>query len=368
MKIGLVRRGYSDTGGAERYLIRFAAGLEARGHECVLFSDRKWPSAAWGEREQVTLKRAGSPGDFAVALEDAKPKQHCDFLFSLERVWSCDCYRAGDGVHAAWLKRRARHEPSFRSWFRKLNLKHEQILRLEQSLYGPKSKAHIIANATFVKGEITEYYGTVPDRISVVPNGFDAPEFDTRTREKLRNRGREIYGLDPDTVAFLFVGSGWERKGLRFAMAAVEALADQGCEVKLYVAGKDRGGPPRTRVRGVTEFLGPMASTELAQLYELSDVFVLPTIYDPFSNACLEAASHGLPVITTNANGIADLFPELQGDIITDLKSHDLVEACAGWHPPARRAAARDQNRAVAAKFSIARNVEATLACFDKLI
>ena len=369
MKIGLVRRGYSDTGGAERYLIRFAAGLEERGHECVLFSDREWPGRAWGDREQVVLKHAGSPGDFAVALDDAKPKErHCDFLFSLERVWSCDCYRAGDGVHAAWLKRRARFEPKWRSWFRGLNLKHEQILRLEEALYGPKSCAHIIANGSFVKTEITETYGTDPEKITVIPNGFDPPAFDPETCLQLRERGRKLHGLSPDTVAFLFVGSGWERKGLRFAMEAVESLAKQGCDVKLFVAGKDRSGPPRSKIKGVTEFLGPVGSTELAQLYEVADVFVLPTIYDPFSNACLEAASHGLPVITTNANGIADLFPELQGDIVSDLKSREVVEACAGWISLDRRMAARTVNREVASKFSIARNVEATLACFEKLI
>ncbi len=367
MKIGLVRRGYSATGGAERYLIRFAAGLEARGHTCVLFSDRRWPATAWGEREQVTLKKAGSPGDFAVALEDAKPKQHCDFLFSLERVWRCDCYRAGDGVHAAWLERRARYEPKWRTMLRRFNLKHEQILRLEEALYGPRSTAHLIANAEFVKAEITATYGTPPERITVIPNGFDAPVLDEAAREIYREKGRRAYELSPETVAFLFVGSGWERKGLRFAIAAVEALAAQGRPVRLFVAGKDKR-PPRTRIPGITEFLGPMAATELAQLYELSDVFILPTIYDPFSNACLEAASHGLPVITTATNGIAELSPELEGTIVPVPESPALVEACAGWLDPERRRAARPVNRAVAARHSVARNVEETLACFETLL
>ena len=367
MKIGLVRRGYSATGGAERYLIRFAAGLEARGHSCVLFSDRPWPSSAWGEREQITLKKGKSPGDFALALEDSKPKQRCDFLFSLERVWRCDCYRAGDGVHAAWLERRARYEPKWRSVFRRLNLKHEQILRLEESLYGPKSTAHLIANAAFVKAEITETYGTDPERITIIPNGFDAPALEPEAREVYREKGRRLYGLSPETVAFLFVGSGWERKGLRFAIASVETLANQGKAVRLFVAGKDKS-PPRTRVPGVTEFLGPMAATELAQLYETSDVFILPTIYDPFSNACLEAASHGLPVITTSANGISELWPELEGEIVPSPESPALIDACAAWLDPEKRVAARPRNRAAAANHSVARNVEETLACFETLI
>ncbi|MCB1077211.1 MAG: glycosyltransferase family 4 protein [Verrucomicrobiae bacterium] len=368
MKIGLVRRGYSGTGGAERYLLRFAMGLEAKGHECVLFCDRRWPEGEWFEdREQVVLKSGKSPAAFAVALEDAKPRERCDFLFSLERVWKCDCYRAGDGVHAAWLDRRARYESRWRRYARACNLKHVELRRLELALYGPKSTTHLIANAEFVKAEMVEYYGTDPDRITVIPNGFDPPVIDEERRTRFRTLGRRAYGLGPETVAFLFVGSGWERKGLRHAMAAVETLAGRGHDVRLYVAGKDRR-PPKPTLRGVTEFLGPMARNELTQLYELADVFLLPTIYDPFSNACLEAASHGLPVITTRANGFAELFPEMEGASVSEPESPDLVDACEVWLDHDRLTAARPKNRAVAATYSVARNVEATLACFDRLI
>lgn len=367
MKIGLVRRGYSATGGAERYLIRFAAGLEAQGHECVLFSDRPWPEEEWLDREQVVLKGGRSPAAFALALQDSRPPDRCDFLFSLERVWKCDCYRAGDGVHAAWLARRARHEPRWRRALRAWNLKHVELLRLEQALYGPRSAAHLIANAAFVKAEMAEHYGTDPDRVTVIPNGFDAPAIDEARRARFRELGRRGYGLDPDTTAFLFVGSGWERKGLRFAVAAVETLAARGRKVKLHVAGRDRRRP-RVRRSGVTEFLGPMAPTELTQLYELSDAFLLPTLYDPFSNACLEAASHGLPVITTTANGFAELFPEVEGTAVADPEGPGLADACERWLDPACRAAARPRNRAAAARYSVARNVDATLACFERLI
>ena len=46
MKIGLVRRGYSRTGGAEAYLRRFAEAAAGAGHTIVLFSER-WPQEEW---------------------------------------------------------------------------------------------------------------------------------------------------------------------------------------------------------------------------------------------------------------------------------------------------------------------------------
>lgn len=364
MKIGLVRRGYSETGGAERYLLRFAAGLEAKGHECVLFSDQPWPVSAWADRAQITLKDAGSPVAFADALEAAQPKSGtCDFLFSLERVRHCDCYRAGDGVHAAWLKRRTRIEPAWRTTFRRINAKHRQILELETSLYGPQSSTHIIANAQFVKQEIQDIYGTPEERLSVIPNGFDPPPVTASDRDTLRDE----LGLSPDTVVFLFVGSGWERKGLRFAVEAIESLAKTGAPVCLLIAGKDKRSPRVTNPRAV-RLLGPQDADQLSQLYEAADVFLLPTLYDPFSNASLEAASHGLPLVTTTANGIADLFPELEGSLVEDPTSSEVVDACARWLNEDLRRTARPRNREVASHYSVARNVEATLACFEQLI
>jgi UDP-glucose:(heptosyl)LPS alpha-1,3-glucosyltransferase len=333
----------------------------------VLFCDRTWPESAWGDREQIVLKKGKSPADFALALEDRKPKEHCDFLFSLERVWRCDCYRAGDGVHAAWMERRERYEPKWRAALRCLNLKHVQILRLEESLYRPSSDAHIIANAVFIKDEIVETYGTPPERITVIPNGFDPAPMEPDAQARLRQAGRRLLRLSEDAVTFLFVGSGWERKGLRFAIHAVQSLADMGHPVRLLVAGKDKR-KPRTRLSGITEFIGPLSATELTQIYESSDVFILPTIYDPFSNACLEAASHGLPVITTETNGFGELKPEFDGDVVPAPDSPELIEACERWLDPELRLAARPKNRAAAQRYNVARNVEDSIALFETLI
>lgn len=368
LKIGLVRRGYSPTGGAENYLIRFAEGLEAKGHSCLLFSDREWPESAWGDRPSRVIGRTGkSPGDFADALEQSRPKDYCDFLFSLERVWNCSCFRAGDGVHAAWLKRRAKFEPGWRTAFRRFNGKHQEILALEHALYRPDSPAHIIANASFVKQEIQDTYETPADRITVIPNGFDPPALDAEERKDLREKGRAAFQIEDDTVAFLFVGSGWERKGLRFAIDAIESLADQGKNVRLLVAGNDKR-KPKTRHQGIVWILGPANPEQITRLYESADVFLLPTLYDPFSNACLEAACHGLPVITTTANGFCELWPDIEGSVIDSPDSADLPDLCEEWLDPKRRAAARTANRAAAAFHTVERNVSRTLACFQELI
>ncbi len=361
MKIGLVRRGYSPTGGAERFLIRFAEGLRAQGHQAVLFSDCGWPSSAWDDSryEMVSLASAGrtlSPLAFADALEAVQPKQHCDFLFSFERVWSCDAYRAGDGVHRAWLQRRALFEPGYKSWFRGGQKKHRQMLELEAALYSPQSGVRIVANSQMVKKEIIEFFGKPEDHITVIANGYDAESPNEDQYLELRRKKRQQWEVPDDEMVLLFAGSGWERKGLVFALQAF-AQFKQSSQAHFMVAGK--GKAPRGVSEQGVHFLGEVDG--LTPSYEAADVFILPTLYDPFSNACLEAAAYGLPVITTTANGFADVVQHLQQGAIVEPGDVDgmamALEKFAADFPDPKR----HEIRAWAAEYSVARNVQASL-------
>src|SRR5207245_11650621 len=104
-----------------------------------------------------------------------------------------------------------------------------------------------------------------------------------------------------DQTALLFTGSGWERKGLRFAIAAMALCRNR--KMRLLVAGR---GNKRFYKSKRVQFLGEVS--DLVRLYAAADIFILPTIYDPFSNACLEALACGLPVITTRANGFSEII------------------------------------------------------------
>src|SRR5687768_7345935 len=105
LTIGFVRRGFSSGGGAESYLQRLAAGVAQAGHQVRLYTAADWPADRWNFGPVVRLD-ATSAVAFADELEKVEPRGECDVLMSLERIWRCDVYRAGDGVHRAWLERR----------------------------------------------------------------------------------------------------------------------------------------------------------------------------------------------------------------------------------------------------------------------
>lgn len=359
MKFGLVRRGYSATGGAEAFLRRFAAELIAQQHEVVLFTTRDWPGSAW-EHEIYRLSGSMDPARFAESVRRVRARGKCHVLFSFERLESCECYRAGDGVHRAWLERRAHHEPWLQSWLRKFNGKHRAVLQLERKLFSAGGAELTIANSHMVKQEIVATYGYPAEKIHVVHNGLPATAFEPLP-ETTRAETRRSLGLPASTYLVLFAGTGFTRKGLRWAIEAMDEASVP--DSALVIAG--RGNPEDLPESGRTIFLGGVR--DLPRYLAAADAFILPTIYDPFSNACLEALGAGLPVITTTANGFAEIIePGVEGDVVE--QSDDvpaLANAIRRWSDPERRAAVRPQLLAKAQRFTIEENVRQTLAAIE---
>jgi len=350
MRIGLVRRGYSASGGAEAYLFRFAEAARAAGHGPVLICGGEWPGGVWPHEQIVVAGK--TPEEFADRLEDRRASGGWDVLFSLERVWACDVYRAGDGVHAAWLERRRQFEPAWRGWFRNLQRKHREILELECALFTGGAR-RVIANSGMVKDEIIRFYGTPAEHLHVVHNGVPIHAAEIGAREKIRAE----LGLGPTEYVAFFAGSGWERKGLRHAVAAVNTLK---IPVTLLVAG--RGETHRLPSSNRVRFLGALPGERLRAVLAAADVFVLPTIYDPFSNACIEALAAGLPVITTTANGFAEIIESgVDGEAVAPGDIGALADALSSWADPPRRAVVRPRLIEKAARCSVEENLARTL-------
>lgn len=347
MNIGLVRRGWSPTGGAEAYLLRLAQSLGISGCTTTLFSTG-WPEDAWMFGPQVRLP-GDSPMEFSRNFE-RQDLSGFDCIFSMERVPGCTVYRAGDGVHRSWLERRKAFEPPWKCALRPLQSKHRQLLALEARVFSSQTAA-IIANSRMVAGEIQEHFSFPADRIHIVYNGFTPPKKPDLSAGERRAK-REAMGFGEQDFLLLFAGSGWERKGLRQAIRASEGEKS----THLLVAGK---GPSAKYSAAHVHHLGPVR--DLWNILLLCDAFVLPTWYDPFSNACLEALAAGLPVMTTRANGFSEILSERDtGSVLPhpdDLSA--LREEIRFWREHAT--SAREACRLLAGKFSSEANCAQTM-------
>ena len=355
--IALVRRGFSPTGGAEKFLVRFASEARKRGRRVILVTDRPWPESSRQGLEQTVLP-GRSVWTFAKSVERWRGSWN-GLLFSLERLFSADCYRAGDGVYAAWMQRRREFDPLTHVLLRKISFKHFHLLKLEKCCFSSARTGAVIVNSRMVAAEIEKTFGYPREKIHLVRNGLPA-DFMKGAPDKARAR-REL-GLSQDGFVAAFAGTGWKRKGLRFAAAAMKSANIPGA--RLVVAGR---GKQAAHLGADTVFLGPVP--DVRPLLSAADVFILPTVYDPFSNACLEALAAGLPVITTAANGCSEVLRDgLNGSVVErpdDIKA--MTGALRYWADGSRASAASTDCRAVADECSLEQNVTRTLEVLESV-
>lgn len=315
MKIAVVRQRYVSHGGAENVLSHFVGELIRQGHAVHVFASQ-WKEDR-GESAAVVVHRVPVlPGgsffrlvSFAFFSWLAIRKEKFDMVFSFERILYQDIYRAGDGCHREWLHQR-RLSPLKRALVR-LNPFHWASLLIEKQIYTGNRVKKIIANSRRGKEEIIRHYGTPSEKIEVIYNGVDLIRFHPANRERYRDTIRSHFGVDSSQLLLLFVGSGFERKGLGFLIEAAGILKRRLPSFKLLVAGKgDRLAylkmARRVGIENEILFIGTFK--EIPQLYAAGDLLVLPTLYDPFANVCLEGMAAGLPVITTRMNGASELL------------------------------------------------------------
>jgi len=360
MKLALVRRQFSATGGAELYLHRLLRALAERNHELHLFTE-SWeamPEGAALHPIKISATRATRGLRFAEAVQNELARQQFDCIFSLERTLKQDVYRAGDGVHRVWLERRRQFAPWWKRPFVGLGAFHKNMLALEAQTFNPQNTRHVIVNSEMVKREILEHFPFPAERIHLIRNGVDLSRFQNGRRAETRAR----FGVKDNEFLWLFAGSGWERKGLKFVREAFELCSLHARyrtnvpRMKLLVVGKGR---KPALVSDSVIFSEPVP--DLEHFYAAADLFVFPPIYEPSANVVFEALAAGLPVVTSINNGAAEIIQEnVTGSVVKEFwRPEVLMDAVKTWMKRPRRV------QVDTAAFSLERNVSETLAVLE---
>ncbi len=163
-----------------------------------------------------------------------------------------------------------------------------------------------------VRDELKEWFGLADDMLPVIHNGIDSSTFHPNLRNEFLSATRDKWDIPQEVPLFLFVGSGFERKGLTSCLYALAALKNS--DARMLVVGKDRNiNSYRKLVQRLglgprVTFTGPQSDTR--PFYGAADALLLPTLYDPFPNVVLEGMASGLPVITSNKSGSTDIIEQ----------------------------------------------------------
>ena len=316
MKLAIVRQKYTPFGGAERFVERALTALREQGVDVSIIA-REWradaPAGLQGVRiDPFYLGRTWRDAGFARGVQRLIAEKRFDLVQSHERIPGCDIYRAGDGVHATWLELRNKPLDALSPW-------HRYTLAAEAEMFRhPKLRA-VICNSRMVRDDIARRFGVADEKLQVIYSGVDLDAFHPRLREEQGNALRQKTGVDAATPLILFVGSGYERKGLPTLLHALSRMTRG--DARLWVVGRDKH---ESLMRNLAQTLGVDdrvmflgAQTDVRPFYGAADVFALPTLYDPFPNAALEALACGLPLVTTTTCGAAELVTAANGSVIS---------------------------------------------------
>ncbi len=203
---------------------------------------------------------------------------------------------------------------TYKAWARmnELNdLRHRIVMNIEGR--NLKRCKRIIAMSELVKNEIIKWHGIGAEKIDVVYSGVDTKLFSPKNRRKYRKEIRERFGIGDEPI-LLFVGSPFRRKGLNYL---VESLFSVDHDYKLIILGKSFENDNIEKYMKQADSFGaarniiyPGFSKEVHKYFLAADIFVFPTLYEPFGLVILEAMASGLAVITSSPSycGAAELI------------------------------------------------------------
>ncbi len=327
MKIAIIRKKYTPFGG-ETYLRELINKLIELGWEVHIFC-RKWN----GQYEQNIKVHKVFTIPFSSFLREisfsifssltVKKSNDFQIIQTHEKTFFQNIIRAGDGVHKEWLKQRMKRVNLFKKLSIIFNPFHQWYLLAEYLIYKKHRYKKIIAISELVKKNLIEHYSVNPEDIVVIYNGIDTEKF--KKNENYRKEIRQKYNIKDSDFVALFVGSGFERKGVKYFIQALESVPYPVCGL---IVGK---GNPKKYKKFIRNqriiFCGPQKEVE--KYYSASDIFVFPTIYEPFGLVVLEAMACGLPVITTSLAGASEIIEHMDDGFI--VKSPEMADEMANY-------------------------------------
>ena len=369
MRVALVIERFEPRGGVERVAWQVAHGLAAAGDEVHVVARK----ATASEAVQLHLVRVPSNWQpwrvvaFSNAAARVAPRGAFDVVHSFSRTRHQDLFRAGGGSHAEYMERQygGSGGGGFGLSLRRLSPRHRVLLAIERRVFADASQ-FILCNSRMVQLELMRRYAIPDERLVLLYNGVDLERFHPSRRATEGARLRAELGAG-DAPVWLFVGSGFRRKGLD---TALRALAAAGGDAVLWVAGSDdtkdwRGS---ARALGVAERVRWLAARrDVAALYAAADALLLPTRYDAFANVCLEAAAAGIPVVTSASNGAAEILGD-GGIIVRDAEDDaGFAQALERLTDPAERRTRGVAARAVAERHGWPQHVAALRALYARI-
>jgi len=321
MKIALVSRHAYSREGTPQYVTALAKAL-ATSHEVTIFSEsfEGLDDTAIQHRRVRTVGGSGVLFDLMFFITstlmlwrsrlgekdefDIIHSHHYGSPFFADVITSHYCQQEGIDQMRRHAKDILRETPFQR-------LQRVGWVWIEKMLFGQRKRKPLIVVSEAMKRDFVRHYDTAAGQIYSVHSGGDCRIDSPKNANLFREEIRSLYSLTEQDLLVLFVGGDWVRKGLAPAIEAMSLL--HSCRAKILILGHGDIAAYRKMAQdlGVGEkvlFAEPIR--ENWKYYSASDVFLLPTLYEPFGLSILEAMASGLSVLVSQNAGAAELVEE----------------------------------------------------------
>ena len=318
MKIAVVIPKYGLVGGAEGFAYELTERLAMRSRfEIHLFANQWRQGKApviFHKVPMLVFPRFLRQISFACFANRQIARGGFDLVHSHDRIFQMHLLTMHGIPHEKWI-REARDK--------RLSLFDRSMAWVERKgLEGPNMRM-VLPVSGLVKEELLKTYDIAASKMRVIHPGVSLERFSSLDRRNCRLHIRRRHGLSESDVVVLFVGMNFEIKRLKLVIEGVAELireGKRGANLKVLVVGKGNQAPYQALARdlGITDrviFAG--VTREVEKYYLASDLFAMPSQFDTFGMAVLEAMAAGLPVIITEKVGAKDLVTDgVQGFVL----------------------------------------------------
>ncbi len=345
MKIALVHLRHAYSGGVELYLNQMARYMADKGEDvtiiCRSHADTPpHPNVKFVKLHGFSIGKSHRLWKFGKAVEKHVKESNYDLVYGLAHAWTHDVLRIGAGtsLHMA------------RSLNKPMRIKDRVNHLIEQKAMAPGAYYHVISNSYKSAKEIQEAHNVPEDKITVIHNFVDTKRFDATRVAHESSQLIQKMGLAPHKPIFLFLGTGYERKGLKQTLTAFSKLT---IDAQLVVVGRETHESEYIKfaeslgIQDKCKFMGEDKRPEL--YFTLADCYVLPTLYEPFGFTVIESLACGTPSITTENCGAKEVLkPDVSSVIGADVNPDDLAKAMEYWADKKRTTDVSKQCRSLA--------------------
>jgi len=325
MRIALIFPSCHRRGGVERIVWETASHLANSHHVYVVARDaRELPANVTWLRVAVNK---GLPWSAPIRFRAGAKRVVRTLKPDVSISYGAECptgdVQVVNSVHRAWLERAGAVQlgkialPGAVRFISPPNM----VMLFMERLYFRRPSRLLVPCADQLVRDLERIYGLyIPNnRIAVIHNGFDPELFSLGHRIALREEARHFLGYSPGEIVLVMIANEWRRKGLKVlldAMAFVRHLP-----IRLLLAGRTAPTSFAAQIEslGLDDSVRYVGTVDDVALYHAAaDVFVLPTQYEAFALAIVEALASGLPVITTDVPGASDLItPGINGLLLS---------------------------------------------------